>query len=84
MGINYEIYKKPAERGDISGSVIEVSIALAAVADALELLAIPIPVDPKLVAQRSQAIAERIKQVRTSSAEMDKIFDRLTGWVPDQ
>lgn len=84
MGINHELYRRPAERGDISGPVIHTSVALEAIAQALEVLAEPIPNDPKFAAERARAITESIEKIRDVVSILDASFDQLTGWTPDQ
>lgn len=70
MGINEYIYRAPAVRGDISGSVISTSIALAAIADVLE--AIRVGGKPTL---------EQIEKIREQAVALDKNFDQLTGYT---
>lgn len=71
MGINEIVYRRPAVRGDVSGTAITASIALSAIADALEEVANGRP--------PSEA---QIALIREQAVKLDKIFDDLTGYTP--
>ncbi|MDT9012673.1 hypothetical protein RQP55_04415 [Novosphingobium sp. APW14] len=71
MGINEIIYRRPAVRGDVSGTAITTSIALNAIASALEA-----------IANGQAPSAAQIAKIREQAVKLDKIFDDLTGYTP--
>ncbi len=71
MGINGIIYQRPAVRGDVSGTAITASIALNAIASALEA-----------IANGQPPSAAQIAKIREQAVKLDKIFDDLTGYTP--
>ena len=83
MGINSELYNKPAIRGDITGPVINTAGALTAIAEALELLAGGPPKNAEDAAKYIQKMAGHIATIKETSQKLEAAFDRLSGWTPD-
>lgn len=71
MPFDNSVYDAPARRGDIAGTAISTSLALGAIADALEQINATGKADP-----------ERIALIRKQSDRLAEIFDDLTGWTP--
>ena len=83
MGINSELYNKPAIRGDITGVAINTAGALTAIAQALETVAGGPPKNAKEAAEYAQTIAGHVSTIKEASQKLEAIFDRLSGWTPD-
>jgi hypothetical protein len=66
--VKKEAWDRPAVKGDIAGPVIKTSIAVDIIIAALEKL------------QRGEDISEQLTELRIKSADLDKMFDDLTGW----
>jgi hypothetical protein len=71
MGIDPNKFYTPAIRGDVSGAVISISIALGAVADALDAL------------KAGRDPTESVTAIRMQVEKLDKMFDELTGYTGD-
>lgn len=72
MAIDEERFMLVARRGDVSGIAIKCTIAFGAIADSLDAIRQGKPIDEA-----------DILKIKKTADEIEKIFDMLTGWTPD-